>query len=222
MSADSFVHATAEIADGATLGEGVQVWHHCQVREGARLGDFCILGKGVYIDSGVQIGSQVKIQNYVSVYQGVTIENGVFIGPHVCFTNDLQPRAINPDGTPKKADEWMLSPTLIQHGASIGANATIRCGVVVGKWAMIGAGSVITHSVPDYGRVYGNPARLHGFICPCGGKLEIKDSPLSDSESDHALLIHGRCQSCDRVVELRDWRKSEPDWPLSDAEGGQE
>lgn len=166
------IHSTAEVSDGAQLGPGTRVWHHAQVREGAQIGKDCIIGKGVYVDAGVIIGDNVKIQNYVSVYHGVAIESGVFIGPHVCFTNDLKPRAINPDGTLKAGDDWVLSRTLIRFGAAIGANSTIRCGITIGRWAMIGAGSVVAQDVPDYGLVWGNPARLRGFVCPCGERLQ--------------------------------------------------
>ena len=165
------IHATAEVSELAIIGDGTSVWHHCQIREGAKIGRNCIMGKGVYIDEGVSIGDNVKIQNYVSVYHGVTIENGVFIGPHVCFTNDLHPRAINPDGILKSVDDWTLSFTTIKKGASIGANSTIRCGITVGEWVMVGAGSVVTRDIPNYGLVMGNPAQLRGFICYCGERL---------------------------------------------------
>ena len=140
------------------------------------IGRNCILGKGVYVDFGVKLGDNVKIQNYVSVFHGVSVEDGVFIGPHVCFTNDMNPRAINPDGSLKSADDWVLSETLVKHGASIGANSTIRCGITLGEWSMIGAGSVVTTTVPPYGLVYGNPARMRGFVCPCGHKLALVNS----------------------------------------------
>lgn len=165
------IHATADVSNNTQIGDGTSIWHHSQVREGVRIGEKCILGKGVYIDAGVSIGDHVKIQNYVSVYHGVTIEDGVFIGPHVCFTNDMRPRAINPDGSLKAADDWELTTTLIKRGAALGANATIRCGVTIGEWAMIGSGSVVTKDVPAYGLVVGNPARLRGYVCPCGNKL---------------------------------------------------
>jgi acetyltransferase-like isoleucine patch superfamily enzyme len=165
------IHATADVSERAQIGEGTSIWHHSQVREGALIGKNCILGKGVYIDAGVCIGDNVKIQNYVSVFHGVTIEDGVFIGPHVCFTNDLQPRAINPDGTLKAADDWKLAPTVIRFGAALGANSTIRCGVVIGEWAMVGSGSVVTRDVPSYALVMGSPARVKGYVCPCGEKL---------------------------------------------------
>jgi UDP-2-acetamido-3-amino-2,3-dideoxy-glucuronate N-acetyltransferase len=166
-----FVHPSADVSPKATVGEGTRIWQHCQVREDARIGRTCILSKGVYIDAGVCIGDNVKIQNGISVYHGVTLEDGVFCGPHCVFTNDRQPRAINPDGSLKSTDDWTISKTLVRRGASIGAHATLVCGITIGQWAMIGAGSVVTRDVPDYGLVYGNPARLHGFVCPCGEKL---------------------------------------------------
>lgn len=165
------IHPTAEVSESAAIGEGTSIWHHCQVRPGAVIGKNCILGKGVYIDADVHLGDNVKIQNYVSVYHGVMVEDGVFIGPHVCFTNDMRPRAVNPDGSLKSADDWVLSKTLIRRGAALGANSTIRCGIEIGEWAMVGSGSVVTRDVPAYGLVYGNPAHLHGYVCPCGQDL---------------------------------------------------
>ena len=182
------IHSTADVSENAVVGDETRIWHHCQIREGARIGEGCILGKGVYIDAGVVIGNFVKIQNYVSVFHGVTVEDGVFIGPHVCFTNDLRPRAINPDGTPKAADDWELSPTLIQRGAALGANSTIRCGITIGEWAMVGSGSVVTRDVPDYGLVIGNPARLRGYVCPCGTRLQVDGTSPEES-----LLV---CPDC--------------------------
>jgi UDP-2-acetamido-3-amino-2,3-dideoxy-glucuronate N-acetyltransferase len=166
------IHPTAEVAPNAIIGDGTSIWHQAQVREDVIIGQNCIIGKGVYIDVGVHIGKNVKIQNYVSIYHGVSIEDGVFIGPYVCFTNDLQPRAINPDGRLKVADDWALTLTHIRKGAALGANSTIRCGTTIGLWAMVGCGSVVTRDIPDYGLVWGNPARLHGFVCACGTRLE--------------------------------------------------
>lgn len=165
------IHPTADVSEDAKIGAGTSIWHQAQVREDVRLGQNCIIGKGVYLDFGVTIGDNVKIQNYVSVFHGVSLEDGVFVGPHVCFTNDLLPRAINPDGSLKAGDDWELSKTLIRYGAGLGANSTIRCGVTVGKWAIVGAGSVVTRDVPDYGLVWGNPARLHRFVAPNGERL---------------------------------------------------
>src|SRR5512136_3239985 len=182
MERNYFVHSTSDVSPLANVGEGTKIWQHCQVREGAVLGRNCILSKGVYVDSGVHIGNRVKIQNGISVYHGVTLEDGVFCGPHCVFTNDRQPRAVNPDGSLKSVDDWVVSKTLVQAGASIGAHATIVCGITIGRWAMIGAGAVVTRNVPDYGLVYGNPARLRGFVCPCGEKLkELEAKDKADS-----------------------------------------
>jgi UDP-2-acetamido-3-amino-2,3-dideoxy-glucuronate N-acetyltransferase len=169
---DKFVHPTADVSEKAQIGEGTSIWHHAQVREGARIGSECIIGKGVYVGEGVTIGNRVKIQNYASVYEGLTIEDGVMIGPHVCFTNDLLPRAITPDGKLKESKDWKLTSTVIREGAGLGANSTIVAGVEIGRWALVGAGSVVTRNVPDYGLVYGNPARLHGFVSPLGDPYE--------------------------------------------------
>jgi UDP-2-acetamido-3-amino-2,3-dideoxy-glucuronate N-acetyltransferase len=196
------IHPTAEVSLQASIGENTSVWHQSQIREGAVIGKNCILGKGVYIDEGVCIGDQVKIQNYVSIFHGVTIEDGVFIGPHVCFTNDLHPRAVNPDGTLKAADDWILTRTLISKGASLGANSTIVCGVTIGQWAMIGAGSVVTRNVPNYALYFGNPARLHGFVCPCGNSLK------EFARQDGVVLAH--CTNCDTEISIpaKDWGKN--------------
>lgn len=166
------IHPTAEVSAQAEIGDNSFIWHQAQIREGAKIGQNCIISKGVYIDAGVCIGNSVKIQNYVSVFHGVTIEDGVFVGPHVCFTNDFYPRAINADGSLKAADDWVLSETIVRKGASLGANATIVCGITIGQWALVGAGSVVTRDVPDHALVVGNPARIKGFVCSCGHKLE--------------------------------------------------
>ncbi len=168
------IHQTAQVHASARIGEGVKIWNWVQVRENAVIGDGTILSKGVYVDSGVTIGCNVKIQNDVSVYHGVTIEDGVFIGPHACFTHDKKPRAINPDGTPKGVEDRVVSPILLRTGCSIGANATLTPGITVGRFAMVGAGAVVTHDVPDFGLVVGCPARLVGWVCPCGEKLDAK------------------------------------------------
>ncbi len=166
-----FAHPSADVAEDAVLGSGTQVWHQAQIREGARLGQRCNVGKGVYIDHDVEIGNAVKIQNRASIYHGTTIEDGVFVGPHVVFTNDLYPRAINPDGSPKTEDDWIVGRIVIRRGASIGAGSVILPDVEVGTFALVGAGSIVTRSVPAFGIVVGNPAKCVGYACKCGRKL---------------------------------------------------
>lgn len=158
-----FIHDTAEVSEDAVLGENCRVWNNVQVRENAEIGKDCILSKNVYIDAGVHIGNRVKVQNNVNVYRGVTVEDDVFLGPSMTFTNDLFPRAFN--------KEWILTETLVEQGASVGANAVIVCGNKIGKYAMIAAGSVVAHSVPDHALVAGNPARQIGWVCRCGCRL---------------------------------------------------
>ena len=187
------IHPTAEVSPQASVGDDTVIWHQAQVRAGAQLGRRCIVGKGVYVDAGVQIGDYVKIQNYASIYRGVKIENGAFVGPHVCFTNDRSPRAINPDGTPKDADDWVVTPTLVCEGASVGANSTIVAGITIGRWAMIGAGSVVTHDVPDHGLVWGNPARLRGYVCRCGARLCPVLEESEHTQLDVTVLTCPRC-----------------------------
>jgi len=177
------VHPTAEVSEKAKVGKGTRIWHQAQVRENAAIGENCNIGKGVYIDFGVEIGNNCKIQNYVSIYHGVKIEDDVFVGPGVAFTNDFYPRAFI------WSDEKVVS-TLVKKGASIGANSTIICGITVGEYAMIGAGSVVTKDVPDHGLAYGNPAELKGWVCECGRKMEELKK-----ERD---CIKGVCKFCNK------------------------
>ncbi len=183
------IHPTAEVAHSASIGEGTSIWNQAQVRERARIGAGCVIGKNAYVDAGVVIGDRVKIQNNVSVYHGVTVESGVFIGPHACFTNDKVPRAVNPDGSVKTDADWEVSPTLVRAGAAIGANATILPGVTIGRWAMVGSGSVVTRDVGDHELVVGNPARRVGSACACG-------NPLRDAADGTPFA--GPCPSCGR------------------------
>jgi acetyltransferase-like isoleucine patch superfamily enzyme len=171
----TFIHPSADVEADVTLGENTKVWHLCHIRRGAKIGSECVFGRGVFVDAGVQIGSRVKIQNYVSVFHGVTIEDGVFVGPHVCFTNDMFPRAVNADMSLKAADDWVLGETLVKAGAAIGANSTIVCGITIGRWAMIGSGSVVTKDVPDYALVVGNPARIIGYVSPSGKRVSTPE-----------------------------------------------
>jgi len=171
-----FIHPSADVSPQAIIEAGVKIWHQAQVRERARVGANCIVGKGAYIDFEVSIGKNSKIQNGVYLYHGVTVEEGVFLGPGVILTNDKEPRAINPDGSQKSDTDWQISPVLIKRGASIGARAVVVCGVTVGEFALVGAGSVVTKDVPPHGLVYGNPARLHGYVCKCGRPLAKQDT----------------------------------------------
>lgn len=195
------IHPTAEVSSRAQIGEGTSIWNQAQVREDVVIGENCILSKDVYVDFGVVIGSNVKVQNGVSVYHGVTIEDGVFVGPHVCFTNDKYPRAVNPDGSLKGGADWEVSEILIRYGAALGARSVILPGVTVGKWAMIAAGAVVTRDVPDYGLVLGHPARIKGFVCPCGLRLEVV--------STEGETVHARCPACEAQIDipLTDWQQ---------------
>lgn len=169
---DYFIHDTAEVSKTAQIGSNTKIWHYNQIREHVNIGTNCILGKNVYVDFGVQIGNNVKIQNNVSVFHGVTIEDGVFVGPHVCFTNDKNPRAIDEEGNIKGNDDWTVSEIKIKKGTSIGANSTILPGVTIGEYAMIGAGSVVTRDVPPFALVFGNPAQIRGKVDKAGNIIQ--------------------------------------------------
>jgi acetyltransferase-like isoleucine patch superfamily enzyme len=165
------VHETAIVEPGAAVGAGTAIWHHAHVRRGATIGRDCNLGKNVYVDSGATIGDRTKIQNNVSVYAGVTIGNEVFVGPSAVFTNDRAPRAVG---------DWAVVATVVHDGASIGANATIVCGNEIGRYAMIGAGAVVTRPVADHQLVLGNPARPAGWVCRCGAVVSHAPEPPDD------------------------------------------
>jgi UDP-2-acetamido-3-amino-2,3-dideoxy-glucuronate N-acetyltransferase len=155
-----FVHPTAEVEPGARIGAGTKIWHLVHIRATATVGADCVLGRNVYVDADVVIGNRVKIQNNVSVYKGVTIEDEVFVGPSAVFTNDLHPRAQNPN--------WQVVPTVVRRGASIGANATLVCGIEIGEYAMVAAGAVVVRDVAPYQLVAGNPARPIGWVDESG------------------------------------------------------
>ena len=161
----AFVHPTAVVDEGARLGEGTKVWHFCHVEGTAVIGSGCSIGQNAYVGSRTVIGDHCKLQNNVSIYEGVTLGNGVFCGPSCVFTNDLTPRALFPKGHEN------FVPTLVEDGASIGANATIVCGHRIGRCAMVGAGAVVTSDVPSHALVLGVPARVRGYVCTCGELL---------------------------------------------------
>ncbi len=161
------INATAEVSKEAEIGDGTYIWHHAQVREGAKIGRHCRLGKDVYVDKNVVVGDDCKLENGATLYDGLVVGNAVFIGPHAVFTNDPYPRA--------PSDDWEIVPTVVKDGASIGANATVLCGITIGAYAMVAAGSVVTHDVPDHGLVRGVPARLRRYVCHCGRPLDEKN-----------------------------------------------
>ena len=182
----AYVHPTAIVEQTARIGDCTKVWHFVHVRENAAIGEECVLGHSVYVGKGVKIGSRVKLQNRATVYEGVKIEDDVFVGPHVTFTNDLYPRSHSTD--------WKIVPTLVKKGASIGAGTVVICGVSIGEYAMIGAGSVVTKDIPSHALTYGNPAKIRGFVCRCGRRLK------KEAERQKDLLMV--CSVCDEEYEI--------------------
>ncbi|NJC95734.1 MAG: N-acetyltransferase [Anaerolineales bacterium] len=163
---EPFVHASSYVDKDARVGAGTRIWHFCHVMSNARIGERCIIGQNVFVAADVQIGNNVKIQNNVSLYTGVIVEDDVFLGPSMVFTN-----VVNPRSHVNRKNEYKT--TLVKKGASIGANATILCGITLGRYCFIGAGAVVTRDVPNYALVYGNPARIKGWICQCGIELSF-------------------------------------------------
>ncbi|MCL1797540.1 MAG: N-acetyltransferase [Eggerthellaceae bacterium] len=162
---EHFIHESAFVDEGVTIGDGTSIWHFCHVQSGAVIGESCSLGQNVYVGSSAIIGKGTKIQNNVSIYEGVVLEDYVFCGPSCVFTNDLTPRAKYPKGN------QAYLKTLVRTGASIGANATIVCGTEIGNWAIIGAGAVVVKDVPAHALMLGVPAKKCGWVCECGETL---------------------------------------------------
>jgi len=186
-----FVHETSLVEKPSNIGEGTKIWHFSHIMPDVTIGENCVIGQNVFIGRGVKIGNNVKIENNVSVFEGVTLENDVFCGPSCVFTNVVSPRS-------RISRRHEFKPTIVKKGATIGASATIICGNTIGKCAFIGAGAVVTKSIPAYALVYGNPARLQGWVCQCGIRLQEEDDIL-------------RCLECGKTYRL----KGEQCFPLS-------
>lgn len=167
-----FISKKATVSKKSKLGKNVQVWDYVQIRDDVIIGDDCKIGKGSYIENHVKIGNSVKIQNYASIYGEAEIEDEVFIGPYVCFTNDKVPRAANLKGKLRSEKEWKKGKITVKKGASIGAGSILITDIIIGEYAFVGAGSVVTKSVESYNLVFGNPAKVKGFVCKCGNLVK--------------------------------------------------
>ena len=174
MGKDYFVHSTAVVDEPVEIGLDTQIWHFSHIMSGAKIGGRCIIGQNVFIGPRVILGNNVKIQNNVSVYEGVILEDDVFCGPSMVFTNVFNPRSF----ISRKKE---FRQTLVRQGATIGANATVVCGNTIGRYALIGAGTVVTKDVPDYALVYGNPARVQSWVCQCAASLTFRSGKATCS-----------------------------------------
>ena len=183
---DIFIHPSAFVDDNCLIGKGTKIWHNSQVQPGAQVGDNCVIGHNCFIGSQVKLGNGVKLESNVDVWDLVTLEDYVFVGPSAVFTNDINPRAKYPKMKYPQYGRWI--PTLVKEGASIGANATIICGVTIGRWAFVGAGAVVNKDVPDYAIVVGVPAKVIGWMCECGNKLVFENNK-------------GKCSKCSCVYQ---------------------
>jgi UDP-2-acetamido-3-amino-2,3-dideoxy-glucuronate N-acetyltransferase len=186
-----FVHESSYVDENAEIGEGTRIWYFCHILKDAKIGKKCVIGQNVCIESDVVVGDRCKIQNNVSVYKGVTLEDEVFCGPSCVFTNVYNPRAF----IERKLE---FRPTLVKRGATIGANATIVCGVTIGRYVLIGAGALVRDDVPDYAVVAGVPARQIGWTCRCGTSLSIPVVTCQDCQADGAAPLSETavCRNC--------------------------
>ncbi|MFA5364685.1 MAG: N-acetyltransferase [Candidatus Bathyarchaeia archaeon] len=189
-----YVHPTAVVDKNVCIGDGTKVWHFVHIMSGANIGKDCLLGDYVHVGKDVKIGDFVKLENRATVYTGVTIEDKVFVGPHVTFTNDMYPRSFNKD--------WKITPTQVKMGSSIGAGSVIRCGVTIGEYALVGSGSVVVADVPAHALVFGNPAKVRGFVCGCGNKLVV------DQQKPDIVLMS--CSVCKETFKIptKDYMKT--------------
>jgi UDP-2-acetamido-3-amino-2,3-dideoxy-glucuronate N-acetyltransferase len=193
------IHPAADLEDGVSIGARSAVWQRAQVRSGARIGGDCIIGRDVFIDTDVEIGDRTKIQNGALIYHGVTVADAVFIGPGAILTNDRYPRAITADGDLARGDDWELLPIRIEHGASIGAGAVVVAGCDVGPFATVGAGAIVTRTVPGHALVAGNPARRIGWVCACGARLNDGHGDPAPAEIErYASNPELSCERCGR------------------------
>lgn len=183
MYENVFIHPSASVDKGCTIGKGTKIWHNSQILIGAQIGEKCVIGHNCFVGSRAKLGNGVKLETNIDVWDLVTLEDYVFVGPSAVFTNDINPRSKYPKKKYPQYGKWI--PTLVKSGASIGANATIVCGITIGRNAMIGAGSVVTKDVPDYAIVVGVPSRAIGWMCECGTKLVFKQN-------------NGTCPECKR------------------------
>lgn len=186
----------ADVSDEAVIGDGSVVWHLAQVREAAVLGRECVVGRGVYIGAGVRVGDRSKLQNHALVYEPAVLEDGVFVGPAAVLTNDLYPRAVAPDGSPKRADDWQPVGVTVRRGASLGARAVCVAPVTIGRWAVVAAGAVVTRDVPDFALVAGVPARRIRWVGRAGVPLDevAHGRWRCPTTGDHLVERHGRLE----------------------------
>jgi UDP-3-O-[3-hydroxymyristoyl] glucosamine N-acyltransferase len=193
----NYIDPKAEVSPDAEIDNGTKIWPFAQIRERARIGKDCNISNGVYIDKDVKIGNRVNIHNKTSIYRPAMIEDDVFIGPHVCFTNDKTPRS---NDIKNLKDTYLL----VKKGASIGGNSTVLPNVIIGRYAMIGASSLIAKNVPDHGLVFGSPGKLKGFVCICGEKLE------KITERNDSIIME--CKLCHEKIKIpkKDYEKMEP------------